>query len=237
MSVASGGGGPWSTAVVEAIRAETARARTFTLRLPAPLGHRAGQHVVVRLTAPDGYTAARSYSVASAPGDEPTIDLTVERLDDGEVSGFLHEVAEVGDQLELRGPIGTRFAWDPDDGPALLVGGGAGLVPLMAMLRLARREGVEDLLRVVVGTRSPADLLYAAELPGPGVTVAYSRAATPGGRAAGRLGASDLAPAVRPGQRTFLCGTSGFCEAAGAVLVALGVDPTTIRVERFGPTS
>ena len=228
---------PWFTGTVEAIRVETARARTFTLRLPAPLGHRAGQHVVLRLTAPDGYSASRSYSVASAPTDEPTIDLTVERLDEGEVSTFLHDVAEVGDALELRGPIGTRFAWDPADGPVLLVGGGSGIVPLMSMLRLARRAGASDLVHLVVATRTPDELLYATELPGPGVTIAHSRAPGPGGRPAGRLTADDLAPAVRPGQHTFICGSSGFCEAAGRILVALGVDARTITVERFGPTT
>lgn len=228
---------PWFSGVVEAVTVETARAKTFTLRLPAPLGQRAGQHVVLRLTAPDGYTAARSYSVASAPSDEPTIDLTVERLDEGEVSTFLHDVAEVGDELELRGPIGTRFAWDPSDGPALLIGGGSGLVPVMAMLRLARAAGRSDLVRLVAAARTPDDLLYAAELPGPEVAVTYSRAAGPDGRPAGRLTAADLAPAVRPGQHTFICGSSGFCEAAGRHLLDLGVAPTTITVERFGPTT
>lgn len=228
---------PWSLAAITATRTETARARTFTLRGPAPLGHRAGQHVVVRLTAPDGYTASRSYSVATPPSDGPTFDLTVERLADGEVSGFLHDVAEVGDELEVRGPIGTRFAWGPEDGPALLVGGGSGLVPLMSMLRLARATGATDLVRLVAGARTPDELLYAAELPGPEVTTTFSRAAAPGGRPAGRLTRDDLAPAVAPGQRTFICGSSGFCEAAGRILVDLGVAASTITVERFGPSA
>lgn len=228
---------PWFTGIVEAVHVETARAKTFTLQLPDPLGHRAGQHVVLRLTAPDGYSAARSYSVASPPTDAPTIDLTVERLEEGEVSTFLHDVAEPGDELELRGPIGTRFAWDPSDGPALLVGGGSGLVPVMSMLRLARAERRTDLVHLVTAARTPADLLYAAELPGPEVTIAYSRAAGPDGRPAGRLRADDLAPSVAPGQHTFICGSSGFCEAAGRLLVGLGVDARTITVERFGPTT
>lgn len=228
---------PWFLGRVEGITVETGRAKTFTLRLPAPLGHRAGQHVVVRLTAPDGYTAARSYSVASPPTAEPTIDLTVERLDEGEVSTYLHDVAEVGDELELRGPIGTRFAWDPADGPALLVGGGSGIVPLMSMLRHARRSGAADLVHLVAAARTPDDLLYAVELAGPEVTVTFSRAAGPGDRPAGRLAADDLGPAIRPGQRTFICGSSGFCEAAGRILVGAGVDPATITVERFGPTT
>jgi ferredoxin-NADP reductase len=228
---------PWFTGTVDRIAVETARAKTFTLRLPAPLGHRAGQHVVLRLTAPDGYSASRSYSVASAPTDEPTVDLTVERLDEGEVSTFLHDVAEVGDELELRGPIGTRFAWDPDDGPALLVGGGSGIVPLMSMLRLARAAGASDLVHLVAAARTPDDLLYAAELPGPEVTIAFSRAPGPDGRPAGRLATADLASSVRAGQRTFICGSSGFCEAAGRILLDLGVDARTITVERFGPTT
>lgn len=229
-------GSPWFSGVVEAIRVETPRAKTLTLRLPEPLRHRAGQHVVLRLTAPDGYTAARSYSVASPPTDEPTIDLTVERLEAGEVSTFLHDDVVVGDELELRGPIGTRFAWDPSDGPALLIGGGSGIVPVMSMLRLARAERRPELVRLVAAARTPADLLYAAELTGPQVTVAYSRAPGAGGRPAGRLVADDLAPSVAPGQHAFICGSSGFCESAGRLLVALGVDPRTVTVERFGPT-
>ncbi|MDQ1680015.1 MAG: hypothetical protein QOI42_874, partial [Frankiaceae bacterium] len=129
--------GPWQTATVVAIRDETARTKTFRLALAAPSGHRAGQHFVVRLTAPAGYTASRSYSVASAPDGGREIELTVERLDDGEVSGFLHDVVEVGDELDVRGPIGGYFVWDGTT-PALLLGGGSGIVPLMAMLRLAR---------------------------------------------------------------------------------------------------
>lgn len=228
---------PWFTGIVEAVHVETPRAKTFTLRLPEPLGHRAGQHVVLRLTAADGYSAARSYSVASPPTDEPTIELTVERLEEGEVSTFLHDVAEAGDELQLRGPIGTRFAWGPSDGPALLIGGGSGLVPVMSMLRLARAERRTDLVHLVAAARTPADLLYASELPGPEVTIAYSRAAGPDGRPAGRLTADDLAPSVAPGQRTFICGSSGFCEAAGRRLLDLGADARTITVERFGPTT
>ncbi len=133
----------WQAARVLAVRDETPRARTLRLALPAPRRHVAGQHYVVRLTAPDGYTASRSYSVASAPDDSGEIELTVEALEDGEVSGYLHEVVEPGDELEVRGPIGGFFAW-PGDTPALLVGGGSGVVPLVSMLRQARREGRLD---------------------------------------------------------------------------------------------
>ena len=133
-----------------------------------PSDHLAGQHVVVRLTAPDGYTAQRSYSVASAPDGTNELDLTVERLDDGEVSTFLHDVVEPGDELEIRGPLGGWFVWDGTS-PVLLVGGGSGVVPLMAMLRLARRTGRTDLVRLVVSVRSPDDLLYADRAPRPRV--------------------------------------------------------------------
>ncbi len=170
---------PWQTAVVVEIRDETSRAKTFRLRLEVPQPHLAGQHYVLRLTAPDGYTASRSYSVASAPDDSGTIELTVERLDDGEVSSFLDEVVVVGDELEVRGPIGGWFVWRGDT-PVLLVGGGSGVVPLMAMLRLARRLGRSDLARLVVSVRSPADLYYAAELPGPEATVVWTRETPPG---------------------------------------------------------
>ena len=163
----------WEPATVTAIHDETATAKTFRLRLPHPSEHLAGQHYIVRLRAPDGYTAMRSYSVASAPDGTPEFDLTVERLPDGEVSTFLHDEAIVGDELEVRGPIGGWFVWKADH-PALLVGGGSGVVPLMAMLRLSRRLGVSDLLRLVVSVRTPADLYYADELPGPETLIVYS---------------------------------------------------------------
>jgi ferredoxin-NADP reductase len=232
---------PWSSATVVAIRRETARAKTFVLRLPAPTDFLAGQHVVVRLTAPDGYTAQRSYSVASAPDGGDRLELTVERLEDGEVSTFLHDVVEVGDELELRGPLGGFFVWDGAS-PALLVGGGSGVVPLMSMLRLARRTERADLLRVVVSVRSPDELLFASELPGPETTVVYTRAAPAGSpRPPGRLLPTDL-PELSdlsdlPGDVTaFVCGSTGFCNAAGELVVAHGVPIGRVRVERFGPT-
>jgi ferredoxin-NADP reductase len=221
------------------VRRETARAKTFRLALERPSPFRAGQHYVVRLTAPDGYTASRSYSVASAPDDRGEIELTVELLEDGEVSGYLHEVVQPGDRLEVRGPIGGWFTWDAEE-PALLVGGGSGVVPLMSMLRLARRRHREDvdLVRVVVSVRSPADLYYSDELPGPEVRVIYSREAPPGeARPPGRLTAEDLLPAPDPGTTTtYLCGSAGFVEAAGRLLVVVGVPVERIRVERFGPS-
>ncbi len=229
--------GPWQTARVSDIRIETARAKTFRLALSRPAPHRAGQHFIVRLTAPDGYRAMRSYSVASPPDDSGEIELTVERLDDGEVSGFLHDVVELGDELEVRGPIGGWFVWEGDS-PAVLVGGGSGLVPLMAMLRLARTTDRSDLVRLAVSVRSPADLLYADELPGPEVTIAYTRETPPGSpRPARRLTTEDLAPLVRPDATAFVCGSAGFADAASRLLVDLGVSVDHIRVERFGPTA
>jgi ferredoxin-NADP reductase len=225
-------------AKVVAIHHETARAKTFRLQLPAPSNHRAGQHVVIRLTAPDGYTAQRSYSVASAPDGTDEIELTVELFAEGEVSPFLHEVVEVGDELELRGPLGGFFVWDGAS-PALLVGGGSGVVPLMAMLRLARSNGRTDLVRMVVSARSPDDLFYAAELTGPETTIVYTRAAPAAWpRATGRLMASDLPPLAELGDVTaYVCGSARFCNTAGDLLVAVGQPVERIRVERFGPTA
>jgi ferredoxin-NADP reductase len=226
----------WQSARVLAVRDETPRARTLRLALPEPRPHLAGQHYVLRLTAPDGYTASRSYSVASAPDDSGEIELTIEKLDGGEVSEFVHDVVVPGDELEVRGPIGGFFNW-AGDVPALLVGGGSGVVPLMAMLRQARRAGRADLLRLVVSARSPTDLYYAEELPGPEVVLVYTRAAPPGAdRAAGRLAVADVAPLVRGGEDVYVCGSPGFADAATSVLLDAGVPVDRIRVERFGPS-
>jgi ferredoxin-NADP reductase len=229
------GPGRWQTATVVDIRSETANAKTFRLALPGPSPHLAGQHYVVRLTAPDGYTASRSYSVASAPDESAEIELTVERLEDGEVSGFLHDVVMAGDALEVRGPIGGWFVWRGNT-PALLIGGGSGVVPLMAMLRLARRTGRPHLLRLIVSARSPADLYYAEELPGPETTIIYTRVVPPSWpRPPRRLTHDDLGEFV-PDAITYVCGSPGFADAATDLLTDAGVSPTGIRVERFGPT-
>jgi ferredoxin-NADP reductase len=226
----------WQNATVTFVKDETAHAKTFRLALPEPSPHRAGQHYVVRLTAPDGYTASRSYSVGSAPDGSNEIELTVERLEGGEVSMFLHDVVETGDELEVRGPIGGWFVWDGDR-PALLVGGGSGVVPLMAMLRLARRTGRSDLVRLVVSARTPADLYYAMELPGPEATVLYTRQAPPSWpRPPARLMANDLPARTGAEATAYVCGSPGFCDAATDVLIATGWTAAQIRVERFGPT-
>lgn len=225
----------WQAAELVEIRTETARASTFRLALSEPVRHVPGQHYVLRLTAPDGYTASRSYSVASAPDDSGCVELTVERLTDGEVSSFLHEVARPGDELELRGPIGGWFVWHGDS-PALLIGGGSGVVPLMSMLRHARNLGRSDLVQLVVSVRRPEDLLYRDEIIGPETTVITTRSPWPGSdRPFGRLGPADLPP-VADGTTVYVCGSTGFADAATAALSAGAVDPTSIRVERFGAT-
>jgi len=229
----------WQTARVLAVHPETARAKTFRLQLPQRTRHMAGQYFVLRLTAPDGYTASRAYSLSSppeGPDGSTVIDLTVERLDDGEVSGYLDEVVAPGDELEVRGPIGGFFAWD-GEGPALLVAGGSGISPLMAMLRLARRTGRSELVRLLVSVRTPADLYFADELPGPETTVVYTRTAPPGTpRGIGRLARADVAPLVRGGETVFVCGTAGFADTATDLLLEAGVPVSAIRVERFGPS-
>jgi ferredoxin-NADP reductase len=226
---------PWQTATVTEIRGETRTAKTFRLELAAPQPRLAGQHYVLRLTAPDGYRAQRSYSVASAPGDS-AIELTVELLPGGEVSGFLHQVVEVGDELEVRGPIGGFFAWDGES-PILGVAGGSGVVPLMSMLRHSRAQGRPDLVRLVVSVRTPADLYYADEITGPRTTIVHTRQTpTRSPRPAGRLAADDLKPILDADREIYVCGSPGFCDAATKLLLDLGVDTDRIRVERFGPT-
>ena len=214
--------------------------------MPAWPGHVAGQHVDVRLTAEDGYQTERSYSIASAPED-PTVALTVERIADGEVSPYLTEELRVGDQLELRGPFTNYFVWRKEDGgPLLLIAGGSGLVPLMAMLRhrAARMSTVEA--RLLLSARSLEDVLYRDELGrmamGDGVAVhhTFTREAPPGwGGFTRRIDAEMLrtvgpSPVRRP--RIFVCGPTAFVEQAADLLVKLGHEPASIRTERFGPT-
>jgi ferredoxin-NADP reductase len=227
--------GRWQAATVVSIRSETATAKTIRLGLPRPSGHLAGQYYVVRLTAPDGYTASRQYSVASAPDGSPEIEITVERLADGEVSPFLTDQLRPGDQLDVRGPIGGWLVW-PGDIPALLLGGGSGVVPLMAMLRFARRTGTSNLVRLVVSVRSPEDLYYADELPGPETTIIYTRQAPASEtRPPGRLTTRDLPPPPLGGL-TYICGSTSFAEAATKLAMETGTRTADIRVERFSPT-
>jgi ferredoxin-NADP reductase len=209
--------------------------RSVRLRLDVAdrMAHMPGQHYVVRLTAEDGYTAQRSYSVASAPGD-PLVELFVERLDDGEVSTHLADVVEPGDELEVRGPIGGWFVWDGET-PALLVAGGTGVVPFVAMLRHALDLGRSDLLRIAVSSRTLAGLPYARELEDAGALFVLTREAR-GIRPAGRLTPAELVPLWEPGQIAYVCGSESFAEAASQMLVTLGFPPHAVRVERFGPS-
>ncbi|MGW1997046.1 ferredoxin reductase [Embleya sp. NPDC001921] len=232
----------WQAATVVEVRRETPNAVTVRLALPVWNAHVAGQHYMLRLTAADGYTAQRHYSVGSAPDDAGHIEFTVDRMPGGEVSGFVHDVARPGDLLEVRGPLGGFFAW-AGDRPALLVAGGSGLVPLMAMVRHRRRRALAVPLRLVACARTPEDLLYARELaalPGEEHTVLYSRAAPSGyPHPVGRLRADSLAPhvaAVLADERyeVFVCGSTGFAEHAGRLLTSAGVPTSRIRVERFG---
>jgi len=226
--------GGWRTATVAGLRRPVARSVQLRLDVHDRVDHLPGQHYVVRLTAEDGYTAQRSYSAASAPSD-PLVELFVERLADGEVSTYLADVAEPGDELEVRGPIGGWFVWDGAT-PALLVGGGTGVVPLVAMIRHARDLGRLDLLRVAVSSRTLAELPYADELATAGALVVLTREAH-GIRPAARLTAMDLFPLIEPGQTAYVCGSAGFAEAASQLLVQLGMPPSSVRVERFGPSA
>ena len=216
--------------------------RTLVLDVPGWTGHRAGQHVDIRLTAEDGYQATRSYSLASAPGDPPAI--TVERLDDGEVSPYLVGVAETGDAFEVRGPVGGYFVWNvADGGPLLLVGGGSGIVPLMSMLRHRAAEASRVPTRLLYSARARDDVIYREELErlaGDGLeaTLTLTRDPDWGGRT-GRLDGEALAELAWPpdeAPHVYVCGPTGFVETVAAGLVELGYDPARIRTERFGAT-
>jgi len=220
--------------VVAEVRHPHLRSVALRLDLPDRVPHLPGQHYVVRLTAADGYAATRSYSLASAPSD-PLLELFVEELDDGEVSPYLAEAVEVGDELEVRGPIGGWFVWDGRS-PAVGIGGGTGVVPLVAMLRHARDLHTVDGLRLAVSARTRAELPYADELLEVGAVVALSREAASSGRAAGRLTAAELAPLVVEGGTYFVCGSAAFATGASDLLMELDVTPTAVRVERFGPS-
>jgi ferredoxin-NADP reductase len=224
--------GGWCTGVVREVTHPSRASVRLRVEVSGRTEHLPGQHYVFRLTAEDGYTASRSYSVASAPSD-PLLEFYVERLDDGEVSTYLADVVEPGDELELRGPIGGWFVWRGDT-PAVGVAGGSGVVPLVAMLRHARDLGSTELLRVLVSARTLAETPYADELAGQRLVLTREDHA---GRPAGRLGADDLRPLVdEPPATAYVCGSAGFAETASGLLVRLGVPASDVRVERFGPT-
>jgi ferredoxin-NADP reductase len=238
----------WQIATVRAIHQETPRVKTFTLRLPDKPPHRAGQHYDLRLTAPDGYQAQRSYSIASEPERSGEIDLTVERIEDGEVSGYLHDVLVVGDQLEVRGPIGGYFVWEArQTAPLLLAAGGSGIVPLMAMIRHRCAAGSPVPMRLLYSARSLEDIIYARELAQlaatqPGLEVIYTltRVQPPGWLGyARRIDAALLAEVIAPmdrGFQAYICGPTLLVEHCANALLNLRVPPDQIRTERFGPT-
>ncbi|HVI08883.1 MAG TPA: ferredoxin reductase [Candidatus Binatia bacterium] len=238
----------WRTAKVVALRDETATARTLALAVAEWPGHVAGQHVDVRLTAPDGYSAVRSYSIASAPNSDGHIEITVDRLPNGEVSPYLTQEVIVGDELELRGPIGGWFVWRNDQTePIQLVAGGSGIVPLMAMLRWRATTGSRAPFRLLYSVREPAAVFYSDELrslPDQGdsmaITYAYTRM-TPKSwqRPAGRIDASLIASAtwavsLRP--TIYVCGPTSFVEHVTELLIAARYDRERIKTERFGAT-
>ena len=233
----------WRAATVAGVRRETPTAATVTLQVPGWPGHEAGQHLDLRLTAEDGYTATRSYSIASVPDGE-SVEVTVERLGDGEVSPYLTDEVSGGEQVEVRGPVGGWFVWRPEQKePVLLVGGGSGVVPLMAVVRRHRETGSQAPLRLLYSVRDPSSILYRDELAGlerDGVDVRYvfTRQAPPGWpRPPGRLDADLLAasafgPELEP--TTYVCGPTPFVEYVANLLVAAGHDPRRVRTERFG---
>ena len=235
---------PWRVATVREAVAETARARTITLDVDEWPGHRAGQHLDVRLTAEDGYQAERSYSIASAPEDD-VLQITVDRIDNGEVSPYLVDELRPGDEFELRGPIGGHFTWSADEGgPLLLIAGGSGLAPLMSMLRHRGARASEAEVHVLVSARTRDDLLYRDELetlaPKAGLRLeqTYTREPPPGWSGWSRRVDADMIRELSPGPgtRSFVCGPTPFVESVTELLVATGHDPREVHAERFGPT-
>jgi ferredoxin-NADP reductase len=226
---------PWTQATVHSIDKPAPRVVMLQLFVPDRAEQLPGQHYIIRLTAPDGYTASRSYSLASSPA-QCFIELGVELLPGGEVSGYLGEVVVEGDRLEVRGPIGLWFVWRGDR-RAVAIGGGSGVVPLVSMLRHAKDIGRLGLLHLAVSARRPEELLFRDELTESAAVVAYTRSGPSiGGRSVGRLTADDLTPLIAPDTTYYICGSAAFTEAMSQLLVALGVNPSDVRVERFGPS-
>jgi ferredoxin-NADP reductase len=238
----------WQIATVTGITPETPRVKTFTLKLPNWVAHRPGQHYDVRLTAPDGYQAQRSYSIASEPERIGEIDLTVERLNDGEVSTYMHDVLVPGDAIEVRGPIGGYFVWDVGlGGPLLLIAGGSGIVPLMAMLRHRSEAQARIPARLLYSVRGPDDVIYADELnrlrqatAGLDVIFTYTRAQpanwTGYRRRIDRAMLDEVARPLGASPLAYVCGPTVFVEVAANGLLGTGLAPSRIRTERFGPT-
>jgi ferredoxin-NADP reductase len=238
----------WQLATVNAVRDETPTVRTLTLAMPNWPGHRPGQHVDIRLTAADGYSVERSYSIGSEPERGAEIDLTVERIADGEVSPYLHETVVPGDRFEVRGPIGGYFVWEAtDDSPLFLVAGGSGVVPLMAMIRHRARAGARTPARLLFSSRHHEEIIYRGELDELSArndgfvavhTLTRSQPAGWGGYAR-RIDQRMLTEVLDPiglAARTYICGPTALVEAAADSLVRLGFPPDRVRTERFGPS-
>lgn len=238
----------WQRATITGVRDETPAVRSFSLRVPDWTGHRPGQHVDLRLTAEDGYSVERSYSIASEPEGGADIDITVERIEDGEVSPFLHDVVVPGDQIEIRGPIGGYFVWEATlGGPLFLVAGGSGVVPLMAMLRHRARTGSGIPTRLLFSSRHPEEIIYRTELDrlaagGDGLAVLHTLTRSQPAGWSGysrRIDDRMLAEVIEPlgvTARTYICGPTALVEVAANALVRLGLPADRIRTERFGPS-
>jgi ferredoxin-NADP reductase len=227
--------GNWQIATVTAIKRETPRVKSFCFGVPMWMEHFPGQHYDIRLTAPDGYRAQRSYSIASSPLDKYEVELTIDLLDDGEVSPYFHEVVEVGDKVELRGPFTSYFVWRGES-PVLLVGGGSGVVPLMCMLRHKRRTMPDLDMRLVYSVRHADDAIYADEL-GDETTLTYTRDAPEGWSGhTGHVDADMVRGPAADAELAFVCGSNGFVETASQLLLEVGMAPRVIRTERYGDT-
>jgi ferredoxin-NADP reductase len=238
----------WQIASIKDIKSETSTVKTFTLQLPSWMRHRAGQHYDIRLTAEDGYQAQRSYSIASEPEREGEVDITVERIEDGEVSTYLHDVAVSGDRIEVRGPIGGYFVWDVDMAdPLLLIAGGSGVVPLMSMIRHRRALGANNPAALLYSSRSFEDIIYYNELEklskaNDGLQIFHTLTRSQPARWKGyarRIDEAMLREVVGPLSKSvqiFICGPTLMVEVAANTLVKIGINSNQIRTERFGPT-
>jgi ferredoxin-NADP reductase len=227
--------GRWQVATVQAIKEETPRVKSFWFGLPMWMPHLPGQHYDVRLTAPDGYQAQRSYSIASSPLDEGSVELTIDRLDDGEVSPYFHDVVQEGDQVEVRGPFASYFVWRGES-PLLLMGGGSGVVPLMAILRHRRRAMPDVPVALVYSVRDAEDVIYADELGEETVLTFTGRAPEGWSGLRGRITAEAIARAAITSGTVFICGSNPFVEAASGLALDAGFAPGDVRTERFGPS-
>ena len=238
----------WQIASVSNIKPETAKVKSFTLTLPVWVPHRAGQHYDIRLTAEDGYQTQRSYSIASEPERADEVDITVERINDGEVSTYLHDVLVIGDRIEVRGPIGGYFVWEASmTRPLLLIGGGSGVVPLMSMLRHRAAAGAQNPTALLYSSRNFEDVIYHNDLEklrsanhGLHIFHTLTRSQPPGWKGySRRIDEKMLREVAAPLGRSvqvFICGPTLMVESAANILVKIGIDSNQIRTERFGPS-